>query len=201
MAQINYASKEINCKIVYYGPGMCGKTSNLQYIHAQPSANNQCGELVSLATPGERTLYFDFLPVKLAEIKGFSVKFGLYTVPGQVLYNATRKLVLRGADGIVFVADSQWEKMQENIESLQNLKDNLVGYNTQLESLPYILQYNKRDMADIAPVWYLDYLLNSGGVPALEAVAIEGQGVYETLTALCRYVMRDLVNRLDTGTF
>ena len=199
MASINYATKEINCKLVYYGPGMCGKTTNLQYIHR--SAEKKVGELVSLATPGERTLYFDFLPVQMAEIKGFSVKFGLYTVPGQVLYNATRKLVLRGADGVVFVADSQWDMMQENVESLQNLRDNLLEYNSRLEDLPYVLQLNKRDMSDCAPVWYMDYLLNPGGVPAFEAVAVDGRGVYTTMATLCRFVIRDLVHRFEAGSF
>lgn len=200
MASINYATKEINCKLVYYGPGMCGKTTNLQYIHQHRKGGNSCGEMVSLATPGERTLYFDFLPVELTEIRGFTVKFGLYTVPGQVLYNATRKLVLRGADGIVFVADSQWDLMQENVDSLQNLQDNLNDYHCKLEELPYLLQYNKRDLTDVAPVWYLDYLLNTGGVPACEASAVTGEGVFETLTVLCRYVIRDLVNRFESGS-
>lgn len=201
MASINYASKEINCKLVYYGPGLCGKTTNLQFIHQQ-SRLNKCGELVSLATPGERTLYFDFLPVEMAEINGFKVKFGLYTVPGQVLYNATRKLVLRGADGIVFVADSQWDLMQENLDSLENLKENLTSYGMTLDTLPYIFQYNKRDLPDVAPLWYLDYLLNVGGVPAIDAVAPNGRGVYETLSALARYVIRDLVHKFETnGSF
>ncbi len=200
MASINYASKEINCKLVYYGPGMCGKTTNLQFIH-QNLTNNKRGELVSLATPGERTLYFDFLPVELAEINGFKVKFGLYTVPGQVLYNATRKLVLRGTDGVVFVADSQWDIMEENLASLENLKENLAGYNVKLDDLPYILQYNKRDLPDAAPMWYLDYLLNTLGVPSFEAVAPQGTGVYKTLNTLCRYVIRDLAHRFETGSF
>jgi len=200
MAQINYATKEINCKLVYYGPGMCGKTTNLQVIHRQSSGGTRCGEMVSLATPGERTLYFDFLPMQLMEVRGFKVKFGLYTVPGQVLYNATRKLVLRGADGVVFVADSQWDSIQENFDSLQNLRDNLTSYDIKLEDLPYVIQYNKRDLADIAPVWYLDYLLNTTGVPAYEAVALEGAGVYETLSDLCRYVIRDVVSRFEAGT-
>lgn len=198
MASINYSTKEINCKLVYYGPGMCGKTTNLQHIHEQ-LAGEKRGDLVSLATPGERTLYFDFLPVQFAEINGFSVKFALYTVPGQTYYNATRKLVLRGADGVVFVADSQWEKMQENIESLQNLEENLREYNTRLDDLPYILQYNKRDLSEVAPLWYMDYLLNSRHVPTFEAVAVEGSGVFETLNTLCRYVIRDLVHRFEAG--
>lgn len=200
MASINYATREINCKLVYYGPGMCGKTTNLQVIH-QLLAGDKRGEMVSLATPGERTLYFDFLPVQLAEINGFKVKFGLYTVPGQVLYNATRRLVLRGADGVVFVADSQWDKMQENVESLENLQENLTGYNVRLEDLPYIIQYNKRDLPEVAPIWYMDYLLNPRGVPTYEAVAPTGQGVNTTLYTLCRFVIRDLVHRFETGSF
>jgi len=199
MASINYATKEINCKLVYYGPGMCGKTTNLQVIHRQASGDVRCGEMVSLATPGERTLYFDFLPMQLMEVRGFKVKFGLYTVPGQVLYNATRKLVLRGADGIVFVADSQWDFVQDNLDSLQNLRDNLAANDIKLEELPYVIQYNKRDLSDVMPVWYLDYLLNTAGVPAYEAVAPKGTGVYETLSNLCRYVIRDVVNRFETG--
>jgi len=197
MASINYASKEINCKLVYYGPGMCGKTTNLQFIH-QNLTGMKRGEMVSLATPGERTLYFDFLPIELAEINGFKVKFGLYTVPGQVLYNATRKLVLRGTDGVVFVADSQWDIMEENLASLENLKENLTGYNVRLDDLPYIIQYNKRDLPDVAPVWYLEYLLNTWGVPSVEAVAPQGAGVYKTLYTLCRHVIRDLVHRFES---
>ncbi|MHB9132074.1 MAG: GTP-binding protein [Armatimonadota bacterium] len=200
MASINYATREINCKLVYYGPGMCGKTTNLQHVYKDLTSNLR-GEMVSLATPGERTLYFDFLPVELAEINGFKVKFSLYTVPGQVLYNATRKLVLRGADGIVFVADSQWDLMQENVESLDNLQENLSGYNVKLDDLPYLLQYNKRDLPDVAPVWYMDSLLNSMGVPAIEAVATTGDGVFKTLYLLCRYVIRGLVHRFESGTF
>ena len=197
--QINYSTKEINCKIVYYGPGMCGKTSNLQYIHQQLSGQ-KCGEMVSLATPGERTLYFDFLPVQFAEIKGFNVKFSLYTVPGQAYYNATRKLVLRGVDGLVFVADSQWNLMEENLESLENMAANLQEYHIRLETIPYILQYNKRDLPDIAPRWYLEYLLNTRGVPSFEAVATTGEGVFDTMNTLCRYVVRELEHRTASGS-
>ena len=200
MASINYATREINCKLVYDGPGMCGKTTNLQVVYQQLPQQKR-GEMVSLATPGERTLYFDFLPVEIAEINGFKGKFALYTVPGQSYYNATRKLVLRGVDGIVFVADSQWNLMQENVESMENLHENLVEYDTHLNELPYVVQFNKRDMTDIAPVWYMNYLLNSRGVPAFEAVALGGQGVFETLHELCRYVIRNLVHRVETGSF
>jgi len=200
MASINYATKEINCKLVYYGPGMCGKTTNLQFIHSKLDTNKRA-DMVSLATPGERTLYFDFLPISMAEINGFVVKFGLYTVPGQVMYNATRKLVLRGADGVVFVADSQWKLMQENVDSLENLQANLAEYNVNLNELPYIMQYNKRDLPDIAPTWYMDYLLNGRGVPTYEACAPEGKGVFTTLSVLCRFVIRDLVHRFESGSF
>lgn len=177
---------------------MCGKTSNLQYIHQQLNGS-KCGEMVSLATPGERTLYFDFLPVQFAEVNGFKIKFALYTVPGQAYYNATRKLVLRGVDGVVFVADSQWDLMEENLDSWQNLEMNLKEYNIRIDSLPYIIQYNKRDMADIAPRWYMEYLLNSRGVPSFEAVATEGQGVFDTMNMLCRYVVRELEHRTTSG--
>lgn len=156
--------------------------------------------MVSLATPGERTLYFDYLPIEVADINGYRLKFGLYTVPGQVLYNATRKLVLRGADGIVFVADSQWDLMDENVDSLENLQQNLTEYNVNLDDIPYVLQLNKRDMPDVAPRWYMNHVLNPGGVPVVEAVAPEGKGVNETLYCLCRYVVRRLVHRLQTGT-
>jgi signal recognition particle receptor subunit beta len=198
MASVNRSTKEMTCKLVYYGPGMCGKTTNLQYLHQHP-VSAQHGEFVSLATPGERTLYFDFFSMEMPDIGGYKVKFGLYTVPGQVMYNATRKLVLRGADGIVFVADSQWNIMQENLDSVQNLKEDLASYDVKLEDLPYVIQYNKRDLPDIAPIWYLDYLVNTSGVPAFEAAAIDGTGVYETLSALCRYVIRDVVNRFEAG--
>lgn len=200
MASINYATREINCKLVYYGPGMCGKTTNLQVVHSRLDQGRR-GDMVSLATPGERTLYFDFLPISIANIRGFTVKFGLYTVPGQVMYNATRKLVLRGADGVVFVADSQWGLMEENVDSLQNLEDNLSGYSVTLDTLPYVLQFNKRDLPDIAPAWYMDYLLNARGVPTFEASAVDGTGVFTTLNALCRFVIRDLVHRFEMGSF
>lgn len=200
MATLNYATREINCKLVYYGPGLCGKTTNLQFIH-QRLPGGKRGDLVSLATPGERTLYFDFLPIEMAKINGFKVKFSLYTVPGQVYYNATRKLVLRGVDGIVFVADSQWNLMQENLDSLQNLENNLSEYSLKLDDVPYIMQYNKRDLLDIAPVAYMDYLLNPRGVPGFESVATTGIGVFESLNALCRYVIRGLVHRVESGTF
>lgn len=198
MATVNHAEKTITCKLVYYGPGMCGKTTNLQFLH-QEFAGQGGGDMVSLATPGERTLYFDFLPVAMAELGGYHLKFGLYTVPGQVLYNATRKLVLRGADGIVFVADSQWSVMDENVESFENLQENLKEYRTSLDETPYLMQYNKRDLTDVAPVWYLQHLLNPYNVPSFEAVATTGVGVHETLNTLCRYVIRRLIPRLESG--
>lgn len=198
MATVNHAEKAVICKLVYYGPGLCGKTTNIQYLHQQFTGQGG-GEMVSLATPGERTLYFDYLPVAMSEINDYRLKFGLYTVPGQVLYNATRKLVLRGADGIVFVADSQWKSMDENFESLENLQHNLQEYNASLEEIPYLIQFNKRDLPDVAPCWYLNHLLNPYGVPTFEAVATTGAGVHETLFTLCRYVMRRLVPRFQAG--
>src|SRR5512132_2445069 len=156
MSIINYASREIQFKIVYYGPALCGKTTNLGYIHERISPANR-GDLVSLATAADRTLFFDLLPLNALVIKGFVTKFQLYTVPGQVIYNATRQLVLRSVDGIVFVADSQWDKMEENVESFRNMEENLAKMNLSLDELPYVLQYNKRDMPNVAPVNYLEY--------------------------------------------
>ena len=160
MSIINYASREIQFKIVYYGPALCGKTTNLGYIHQRINPENR-GDLVSLATAADRTLFFDFLPLNAVVIKGFVTKFQLYTVPGQVIYNATRQLVLRSVDGIVFVADSQWEKMEENVESFKNLEENLAKQNISIDEIPYVLQYNKRDLQNIAPVNYLEYVLNN----------------------------------------
>ena len=193
MSAINYASKEIYFKIVYYGPGMGGKTSNLQYVHKSlPQANK--GNLVSLATDQDRTLFFDFLPVEAIQIHGFTTKFQLYTVPGQVHYNATRKLVLRGVDGIVFVADSQWDKMKENAESFRNLADNLAEYDYSLDEIPYVLQYNKRDLASIATTQYMEFLLNRRAtrVSAFESVATEGPGVFDTLNRISKLVLHKL---------
>jgi hypothetical protein len=198
MASINYALKEISCKIVYYGPGMCGKTTNLQYIH-QHTLPEKRGNMVSLATPGERTLFFDFLPLEAAQIHGFKTKFQLYTVPGQVMYNSTRKLVLRGVDGVIFVCDSQWEKMRENLESFRNLHDNLASYGYSLETTPYIVQYNKRDLAQIAPVEYLQYLINPRQIPSMEAVALHGDGVFESLNVICIRVLANLARKQKAG--
>jgi hypothetical protein len=198
MASINYALKEISCKIVYYGPGMCGKTTNLQFIH-QHTAPDKRGNMVSLATPGERTLFFDFLPLEAAQIHGFRTKFQLYTVPGQVMYNSTRKLVLRGVDGVIFVCDSQWEKLREDLESFRNLQDNLASYGYSLETTPYIVQYNKRDLTHIAPVEYLQYLINRRQVPSMEAIALHGGGVFESLNAICVRVLANLSRKQKAG--
>ena len=198
MASINYALKEISCKVVYYGPGMCGKTTNLQHIHQHTAADKR-GNMVSLATPGERTLFFDFLPLEASQVHGFRTKFQLYTVPGQVMYNSTRKLVLRGVDGVIFVCDSQWEKTRENVESFRNLADNLGSYGYSLETTPYVVQYNKRDLPNIAPVSYLRYLINPRQVPDFEAVALRGEGVFETLNAICTLVLAQMSQRQKAG--
>jgi signal recognition particle receptor subunit beta len=198
MASINYALKEISCKVVYYGPGMCGKTTNLQQIHQQTVPDKR-GNMVSLATPGERTLFFDFLPLEASQIHGFRTKFQLYTVPGQVMYNSTRKLVLRGVDGVIFVCDSQWEKMRENLESFRNLMENLAAYGYSLETTPYVVQYNKRDLPKIAPVDYMRYVINPRQVPDFGAVAIKGDGVFEALDAICTLVLANLSEKQKTG--
>jgi GTPase SAR1 family protein len=182
MPIINYAGKEIQFKIVYYGPALCGKTTNLIYIHSRLSPSHR-GDLISLATAADRTLFFDFLPVTASPLQGFKTKFQLYTVPGQVIYNATRQLVLRNVDAIVFVADSQWDKMEENVESLRNMGENLEKQNLSLDDLPYVLQFNKRDIQDIAPTNYLEYLLNNRRkrVRSYESVASTGFNVFATL--------------------
>jgi mutual gliding-motility protein MglA len=191
MSFINYMAREINCKIVYYGPGLCGKTTNLQYIYERtnPSAK---GKLISLATETERTLFFDFLPLSLGEIRGFKARFQLYTVPGQVFYDASRKLILKGVDGVVYVADSQIERAEANIESLENLKTNLAEQGYSLEKLPFVIQYNKRDLPNVADVAELRELLNPTGVPEFEAVARTGVGVFETLKAVAKLVLTEL---------
>jgi len=198
MASINSALKEISCKIVYYGPGMCGKTTNLQYIHQHAAAEKK-GKLVSLATPGERTLFFDFLPLEASEIHGFRTKFQLYTVPGQVMYNSTRRLVLRGVDGLIFVCDSQWEKARENLESFRNLLENLSGYGCSLETTPYVIQYNKRDLSDVIPIDYLQYVINPRQVPWFEASALRGDGVFDSLNAVCQCALASLRSKQQEG--
>src|SRR6266403_6358971 len=184
MSIINYVNKEIQFKIVYYGPALCGKTTNLTYIHSQVAEAHK-GELVSLATATERTLFFDFLPLNAVVIKGFVTKFQLYTVPGQVIYNATRQLVLRSVDGVCFVADSQWEKMEENVESFKNLEENLGKQNMSIDEIPCVLQYNKRDLTNIAPVNYIEYVLNNGKKrrQSFEAISSTGQNVFAALNA------------------
>ncbi len=188
MASINYASKEISCKIVYYGPGLSGKTTNLQYVHKKIPSQSR-GQLISLATDQDRTLYFDFLPVDIGTIHGFATKFQLYTVPGQVYYNATRKLVLRGVDGLVFVADSQQCKMDENIGSLENLVENLSEYGYEIDRIPLVLQYNKRDLNYISSVEELQKNLNPRGLPYFEAVATRGNGIFDTLKCISKLVL------------
>ena len=197
MAIINQASKELQVKIVYYGPAVCGKTTNLVQVHDHVQATQGSkGKLVSLATSSDRTLFFDFLPIEAMAIKGFKTKFQLYTVPGQVIYNTTRQLVLRGVDGIVFAADSQWEKMQENVESFQNLEENLKNLKLNLADIPYVIQYNKRDLPGAAPVEYLEYLLNNRDVqvPSFEACASKCEGVFETLNMITRLLLHKFIN-------
>ena len=191
MSFINYSSREINCKIVYYGPGLCGKTTNLQFIYNKTNPDLK-GKMISLATETERTLFFDFLPLALGQIRGFKTRFHLYTVPGQVFYDASRKLILKGVDGVVFVADSQIERMEANLESLDNLKVNLAEQGADLDETPYIVQYNKRDLPNAAPLEEIRKLLNPTGVPDFEACATVGQGVFETLKAVARSVLREL---------
>jgi len=187
---INYAAKVINFKVVYYGPGLAGKTANLQYIHRCLPETNK-GKMVSLATGDDRTLFFDFLPVSALGVRGFTTRFQLYTVPGQTHYNMTRKLVLRGVDGVVFVADSQWARLRENVESLRNLDENLKEYGLALAGMPYVVQYNKRDLGPVAPLDYLEYLLNRGArrVPSFEAIAVDGTGVFDTLNTVSRMIL------------
>ncbi|HEX7519520.1 MAG TPA: ADP-ribosylation factor-like protein, partial [Candidatus Deferrimicrobium sp.] len=191
MALFNYATRELSAKIVYYGPGLSGKTTNIEMVHKMLRPE-QKGRLISLPTETDRTLFFDFLPIELGQIKGFKVRFHLYTVPGQVFYNATRRLVLQGVDGVVFVADSQREMINGDMESLKNLMDNLSSYGKKLEDLPFVLQYNKRDLRNAAPVAELDAALNFLHVPSVEAVAPTGKGVTETLVGISRMVFAHL---------
>lgn len=224
MSMINYASREINCKIVYYGPGLGGKTTNLEHVYGKVKPDTR-GKLISLATETERTLFFDFLPVDLGTIRGFKTRFHLYTVPGQVYYNASRKLILKGVDGIVFVADSQVERMEANLEAMQNLYDNMAEYGYDLTKMPFVIQYNKRDLPNAAPLQELQQTLNPGWEvtdPArakvtpdpfhpgetiieqlptgewveratyFEAVAVTGDGVFDTLKAVSKLVLKTL---------
>jgi len=223
MSMINYASREINCKLVYYGPGLGGKTTNLEHIYSKVAPTTR-GKMISLATETERTLFFDFLPVDLGTIRGFKTRFHLYTVPGQVYYNASRKLILKGVDGIIFVADSQIERMEANIESMQNLYDNMAEYGYDLSKIPFVVQYNKRDLPNAAPIRDLQASLNPGWAvedpaqqrvvpdpahpgetlverledqwvgraPYLEAVAIRGDGVFDTLKTVSKLVLKTL---------
>lgn len=188
MSFINYATKEINFKIVYYGPGLCGKTTNLQYIYDQTDPS-QKGKMISLTTETERTLFFDFMPLKLGDIKGFKVRLHLYTVPGQIFYDASRKLILKGADGVVFVADSQKDRMDANLDSLENLIDNLKENGFDYNTIPLVMQWNKRDLSDIESVDVMEELLNKRKVESFEAVAIKGIGVFETLKSISKAVM------------
>jgi mutual gliding-motility protein MglA len=199
MAIINQATKELQVKIVYYGCAKCGKTTNLEQVHgnvqvANPDAK---GKMVSLATSSDRTLFFDFMPLEAMAIKGFKTKFQLYTVPGQVIYNTTRQLVLRGVDGIVFVADSQYDKMEENVESFQNLIENLKGLKMNLDDIPYVLQYNKRDMPNVAPVEYMEFLLNNREVqvPSFASTTPKCEGVFETLNMITRMLLHKFINQ------
>jgi mutual gliding-motility protein MglA len=223
MSLINYASREINCKLVYYGPGLGGKTTNLEYIYEKVSPSSK-GKMISLATETERTLFFDFLPVDLGTIRGFKTRFHLYTVPGQVYYNASRKLILKGVDGVVFVADSQIERMEANVESMQNLYDNLLQHGYDLTKIPFAVQYNKRDLPNAAPLEELQDNLNPGWpvedparqrqlvnpdrpgellveqveggwverAPFFEAVAVRGDGVFDTLRSISKLVLKTL---------
>jgi hypothetical protein len=191
MTFINYASREINCKIVYYGPGLCGKTTNLQHIF-ESTAPQARGKLISLATETDRTLFFDFMPLELGTVRGFKTRFHLYTVPGQVFYDASRKLILKGVDGVVFVADSQEERMDANVESLYNLEENLRAQGYDLMKIPYVLQLNKRDLPNIVPVGDLTAELLRKEEPVVEAVASTGAGVFDTLKAVAKQVLTEL---------
>src|SRR5687767_8461893 len=191
MTFINYASREINCKIVYYGPGLCGKTTNLQYIF-DSTAPQARGKLISLATETDRTLFFDFMPLELGTVRGFKTRFHLYTVPGQVFYDASRKLILKGVDGVIFVADSQEERMDANSESVDNLQQNLKTQGYDLMTIPYVLQLNKRDLPNVVPVDEMVRTLKKKDEPVFEAVASKGIGVFETLKGVAKLVLSEL---------
>jgi len=191
MSFINYAAREINCKLVYYGPGLCGKTTNLQHIYQKVDPGMK-GKLISLATEAERTLFFDFLPLELGTIRGFKTRFHLYTVPGQIFYEASRRLILKGADGVVFVADSQLERMEANIQSLADMQQHLADQGIDPDKIPLVIQYNKRDLTNAVPIDELQKTLNPRNLPRFEAVASQGIGVFETLKAIAKVVMQEL---------
>jgi signal recognition particle receptor subunit beta len=196
MSFVNYHTREVNCKIVYYGPGLGGKTTNIQYIY-QKTSNQNKGQMITLNTENERTLFFDFLPLDLGEIRGFKTRFHLYTVPGQVFYEASRKLILRGVDGLVFVADSQVERMEANIESLLSLEKNLTEQGYDLTKVPLVMQWNKRDLPNVVPVEDLQSQLNKRKLPAFEAVATSGKGVFETLKMISKSVLLNIKGGLE----
>ncbi len=191
MTFINYASREINCKIVYYGPGLCGKTTNLQHIYDKSNVGTK-GKLISLATETDRTLFFDFLPLELGTVRGFKTRFHLYTVPGQVFYDASRKLILKGVDGVIFVADSQEERMDANLEALDNLVTNLKGQGYDFNTIPYVLQFNKRDLPTALPIEDMKKILCRRNETIVEASAYKGVGVFETLRAVAKVVLQEL---------
>jgi signal recognition particle receptor subunit beta len=196
MSFVNYHTKEINCKIVYYGPGLGGKTTNIQYIYQKTSAQNK-GQMITLNTENERTLFFDFLPLDLGEIRGFKTRFHLYTVPGQVFYEASRKLILRGVDGLVFVADSQVERMEANLESYYGLEKNLADQGYDVSKVPVVMQWNKRDLPNLVPVEDLQMQLNKRKFPAFEATAVSGEGVFETLKMISKSVLLNIKGGLE----
>ena len=191
MSFVNRLTKEINCKIVYYGPGLCGKTTNLQWIYDKTNPNAK-GKLISLATETDRTLFFDFLPLELGTVRGFKTRFHLYTVPGQVFYDASRKLILKGVDGVIFVADSQLERMDANVEAIENLETNLKAQGYDLKTIPYVLQLNKRDLPNVSPADEMVKLMRKKGEPVFEAVAAKGIGVFETLKGVAKLVLSEL---------
>jgi signal recognition particle receptor subunit beta len=197
MAVFNYLRKEIDAKIVYYGPAISGKTTNLQYVH-EHLKQEQRGKMVSLATDEDRTLFFDFLPIELESVRGFKTRFHLYTVPGQVYYGATRRAVLTGADGVIFVADSQVDRLEDNLVGLKDLEENLSYYGRKIETTPFILQYNKRDLADIFSTEELNQKINRLNAPFFEAVAVSGKGVFETLTMVCRLILKSISTGAET---
>ena len=200
MALVNHTTREINAKIVYYGPGLCGKTTNIHFIFHRISPN-QRGKLISLATETDRTLFFDFLPVELGSVKGYKVRFHLYTVPGQVFYNATRKLVLKGADGVIFVADSQRAMIDANLESLSNLRDNFLDMGVDINDFPMVLQYNKRDLPDVMTIDEMSSRLNPRSIPYYEAVAVNGDGVLKTFAAISKLVLQDMQQNPERHNF